>query len=352
MALALPPRFWQTGAFRVGAVVAALLLVLAVARWRLALLVRQQRRLEGLVGERTRDLAEAKRELEQANATLEERVDAAVRSLREAERMAAYGQMVAGVAHEVRQPIFALGMAAHVIGQTFAGREDVARQVALVQRETRRVNAIMDELLDFARPAELVKAPLRPKTVLAEAADIFNAEHGAAVAVTVDVDPELPPVPLDEARMVQVLVNLMGNARKHAAGLTRIVLRGAMAGGRLRLEVENDGAGIPAGDLPQIFSHSSAAAREGHRAGAGDRAPDRDRARRRHPRRVGGGGDALHNRAAGGRGSVAARLRRDRAEGAGTRLRFFWASAVHAVHAPSPTSLAAVPPPLRCAVDL
>jgi signal transduction histidine kinase/ligand-binding sensor domain-containing protein len=253
MAVALPPRFWQTGAFRVGVVVAALLLVLAVARWRLALLVRQQRRLEGLVGERTRDLAEAKRELEQANATLEERVDAAVRSLREAERMAAYGQMVAGVAHEVRQPIFALGMAAHVIGQTFAGREDVARQVALVQRETRRVNAIMDELLDFARPAELVKASLRPKTVLAEAADIFNAEHGAAVAVTVDVDPELPPVPLDEARMVQVLVNLMGNARKHAAGLTRIVLRGAVAGGRLRLEVENDGAGIPAGDLPQIF---------------------------------------------------------------------------------------------------
>ena len=63
----LPPRFWQTAAFRIGAVAAALLLVVAVVRWRLALLVRQRRRLEALVGERTRDLAAAKGELEKAD---------------------------------------------------------------------------------------------------------------------------------------------------------------------------------------------------------------------------------------------------------------------------------------------
>jgi signal transduction histidine kinase len=166
--------------------------------------------------------------------------------------MAAYGQMVAGVAHEVRQPIFALGTAAHVLHQKLADRDDVARQVALVQRETKRMNAIMDELLDFARPPGLVKTPVRPKAVLAEAADIFAAEPGDAVAVRVEAG-DLAPVPLDEARMVQVLVNLMGNARKHAAGLTRIVLRASVADGKLRIDVDNDGAGIPADVVPSIF---------------------------------------------------------------------------------------------------
>jgi signal transduction histidine kinase/ligand-binding sensor domain-containing protein len=252
LAVTVLPRLWQTGAFRVAVAAAALALVVALARWRLAAIARRQRELEALVAARTRDLAAAKDALEQANATLEERVDAAVRSLREAERMAAYGQMVAGVAHEVRQPIFALGTAAHVLHQKLADRDDVARQVALVQRETKRMNAIMDELLDFARPPGLVKTPVRPKAVLAEAADIFAAEPGDAVAVRVEAG-DLAPVPLDEARMVQVLVNLMGNARKHAAGLTRIVLRASVADGKLRIDVDNDGAGIPADVVPSIF---------------------------------------------------------------------------------------------------
>ena len=232
--LDVPPRFWQTLPFRTAAVAGLAGLIYALHRLRLGVLVR--------------------RRLEEANSHLEERVESAVRDLREAERMAAYGQMVAGVAHEVRQPLFALGTAAFVIGDKLKDRTDIGTQVALVQRESRRVNALMDELLEFAGPdARVTTKPTPPAVLLHEAADIFRAEHETEIQVVVEEEPGLPSVPADPVRLVQVLVNLMGNARKHAAGITRIVLRARGEPGTIVLEVENDGAGIAPDALPRIF---------------------------------------------------------------------------------------------------
>jgi signal transduction histidine kinase/ligand-binding sensor domain-containing protein len=243
----VPARWWQTGLFRVAVVAALALLLLGIYRLRLARLLQQKRRLETVVEARTQELA-------QANATLEDRVERAVTSLREAERMAAYGTMVAGVAHEVRQPIFALGTTAYVLQQRLSDRADVAPQLALVARETKRVNAIMDELLAFARPAELSKTRVAPSAVLREAADSFRAEHDPEGTLPVSIEDSTTGAAfVDEARVVQVLVNLMGNAKKHAAGVTRIRLRATESSGRLSISVENDGAGIPAEHLPHIF---------------------------------------------------------------------------------------------------
>jgi signal transduction histidine kinase len=237
----------ETWWFRALVVVASAGAVVTGYRLRVRSLVRRQRQLEQLVAERTAQIAEA-------NRTLESRVAEGVEKLREVDRMAAYGTLVAGVAHEVRHPIFAIQMAAYVLQQELAGNDAIEDQLSVLERETRRMTSLTDDLVDFARPSAIVKARANVEAILREAVDSFRAEHPDVCAtIEIAVGGSLPEARLDTARIVQVLVNLMENAHKHAKGLTRIGLGARVVDGRLILDVENDGSAIPAEALPRLF---------------------------------------------------------------------------------------------------
>jgi ligand-binding sensor domain-containing protein/signal transduction histidine kinase len=214
--------------------------------------------LESLVAERTHDLATAKEALEDSNRTLERRVQDGIEALREAERMAAYGELVAGVAHEVRQPIFALQAASYVLADRLKNAQGCAEQLATVDRETGRMSRLMEDLLAFSRPPTLWLAETDPKSVLEEAVAIFRGGHpGATPRIIVDAASGPPAARLDRARIVQVIVNLMGNALRHADGTRQITLRAEQvqlpSGAGLRLRVEDDGAGIADDVRQRIF---------------------------------------------------------------------------------------------------
>jgi signal transduction histidine kinase/ligand-binding sensor domain-containing protein len=174
--------------------------------------------------------------------------------LREADRMAAYGTLVAGVAHEVRHPIFAIQMAAYVLQQKLAGKGDLEDQVRVLDRETKRMTALTDDLLEFARPPKIVRSRTAVGPMLREAVEAFRSEHpGATVVIEVEAPGELPEVDLDRARFVQLLVNLMENAHKHAKGLTRIGVTAEVRDGAICFEVANDGSAVPPEALPRLF---------------------------------------------------------------------------------------------------
>lgn len=218
-------------------------------RWRVARLVRQRRRLEEVVAERTAALATA-------NRTLEQRVEEGIARLREAELMAAYGEMVAGVAHEVRHPVFSLRSAAYLITHKAAAlKETLTAPLATLERETNRLSRLMDDLLQFARPAALQPSPADPRLLLETAVETVKAGEGwEDLDLRLEVDPAAPTIRLDRDRMLQVLVNLLENARKHATGVSRLRLwaRPGEQGG-LILGVENDGAGMTPETLARIF---------------------------------------------------------------------------------------------------
>jgi signal transduction histidine kinase len=248
LSLLVEPRFHETWWFLCLVVLALISLALAAHRARVATLRRRQRRLQQLVAERTQELAEV-------NATLEQRIEEGVAALRESDRMAAYGHLVAGVAHEVRHPIFALRAAAHLLAQKLADSDETKDELEILGRETERMNRLLDDLLELGRPRELELQPCAPEELINEAIDSLAHHPDTNLRFTPSVDQALPQVMADRPAVIQVLVNLLHNACRHAVGATRVTIGAAMTtgGDQVCLTVADDGQGISLTDQAKIF---------------------------------------------------------------------------------------------------
>ncbi|RMG42734.1 MAG: hypothetical protein D6718_13400, partial [Acidobacteria bacterium] len=271
VAVDLAPHFYQTWWFFGLCLLAAGGAAAGAYRARVGRIRASERRLAALVAERTQDLERARRSLEESNRTLERRVAEGIAALRDAERMAAYGRLVAAVAHEVRHPIFAMQAATYMLRERLRGDADAAEQLGVLEREAKRMTVLMNDLLEFARPQELRREPTPPRWLLEQALAAFRDEHGEdGPAIAIDVADGVPPVLADRNRMLQVFVNLLENARKHARGARSIRLEAALdareppgaqppgdsaseAPPRVRFVVADDGAGIPEEHLPHVF---------------------------------------------------------------------------------------------------
>jgi len=176
------------------------------------------------------------------------------------EKLAAVGQLAAGVSHELRNPLAAVRNAHAYLAKRLARPEElvgdtrVPQFLALMDRELSTCARIISDLLDFAResPMSLQPCPLRP--LVDEALGVVPVREGVSVLNQV---PEALPVPLlDREQFRQVLINLVQNAvEAMPAERGGQVVVTADGGGQepLRVRVVDDGSGIPAEVLPRIF---------------------------------------------------------------------------------------------------
>lgn len=200
-------------------------------------------------------LAETNRRLEQAQA-----------EARRSERLAALGQLSAGLAHEIRNPLGVIKGSAEMLTQKLGESNPLATELAgYISTETNRLSALVTRFLDFARPLHADLTPADITAVLDRALnDVAQFWKGAPVEVRKDYAPSLPLVPLDESLCEQAFVNIVQNAYDAMSadgGTLRVQVRKSRASGRdggdldgVEVRIEDTGPGIPPELREQIFN--------------------------------------------------------------------------------------------------
>lgn len=202
------------------------------------------------------EVADLAREFNSMGRAVEERERELVRS----ERLAAVGKMAAMIAHEVRNPLSSIGLNTELLEEELASSPelDEARELCrAIHREVDRLTQITEEYLSFSR---LPKPKLAHEHVnaMVSALAAFMREDLAVkqVTLTTDLAAGDPVARIDAAQIRQCLLNLIRNAAEAvvAKGSGHVTLRTrAAAAGRVEIDVQDNGVGIPADVLPQLF---------------------------------------------------------------------------------------------------
>jgi len=188
-----------------------------------------------------RDLSEIKQ--------LEEKV-------RRSQKLAAIGELSAGVAHEIRNPLSSIRGFAQYLRHALADRPQEQEYAEIMVNEVDRINSVVNDLLTFARPMEPEPTPTDMMELIKHAVRLVQADAKSHdVSIRKNISPDLRKISLDTKQMTQVLLNLLLNSLQEVAERGSIEVGAELdaSGTRLHLWVEDDGPGIPADTRQKIF---------------------------------------------------------------------------------------------------
>ena len=218
-------------------------------------------------------LKKSRQELQEWVQTLEQKVNERTAQLRLAqaevargEKLASIGQLAAGIAHELNNPLTGVLTFTHLLRRKMPDGSQDAEDLDLVIRETRRCASIIRRLLDFAREKAPEKALVDLNRLVEET--VRFVERSAAlqrIDITLDLDPHLPALYVDADLMKQVLMNILVNAQQAIAERGDIVVRSRLHESRklaacgeepvpaVEIAISDTGCGIPQANLQRVF---------------------------------------------------------------------------------------------------
>jgi PAS domain S-box-containing protein len=176
-------------------------------------------------------------------------------SLRRSETLSAMGALVAGVAHEVRNPLFGISATLDAFEKRCRRKPAYQRYFEVLRERVGRLSELMQNLLDYGKPALFELSEERPAELAAAAVDACGPlARAREVAIRRVAEPGLPRVRVDRGQAVQVLQNLLENAIQHSPPGSEVFLRAGRDGGAAVLfTVEDRGPGFRREDLERLF---------------------------------------------------------------------------------------------------
>jgi signal transduction histidine kinase len=174
------------------------------------------------------------------------------------ERLSALGRLSTVIAHEVRNPLMIIKSSLRTLSRDGASTQDVREATADIDHEVGRLNRIVDDVLDFARPVRLEYSPTDVNGLLRDALASVTPET-AASGIVASLQSDLAPVLADGERLRTVIVNILSNALEATAATgdgptPPVEVRSlGLRNGGVAIEVEDHGAGIDPADRPHVF---------------------------------------------------------------------------------------------------
>lgn len=207
-------------------------------------------------GARAAELLTANQQAQQTSLSLKADLDQTFRQLLHSERLAATGELAAGMAHEIYNPLTAIaGLAETALMASDRLTPRLQETLTTIKTQAERAGGVVRRLLGFAKPAEPQFAPCQLNKVIEESLAMVRYKADLhKISLELSLDPDLPSFIADHVQLQEVCVNLLLNAVQAmpTGGQLRLVTR-PVEDDRVEMKVIDTGCGIPASHLARVF---------------------------------------------------------------------------------------------------
>ncbi len=191
--------------------------------------------------------------------------------LMRSDRLAMVGQLAAGVAHEINNPLGSILLFSRLIMQQVPAEGRTRENLERIEKETKRCHTIVSNLLDFARQRDPLVESVDVNRLMDATLKLFEGQflfHN--IHIVRDYSPTLAPIQADEAQLQQVFMNIILNAADAMNGKGSLTITTSEAGeGSIKISVSDTGCGIPPENIERVFDPFFTTKGVGHGTGLG-----------------------------------------------------------------------------------